>query len=321
MHQRPPEFEGNGMGTLHFSTRALPASKRLSALRQLFDTSVNLEVAADPEQVVAMTMYRSPGLRRAEMLSSFTARLSRGSSMLADGEDTVCLMINNSGRMAVTQRGHQGVAEPGDAVLLVYRETARVDFDASTYLSVRVPFSALAPLADVGCAAGHRITRDTEPLRLLKSYVSSLPSQMSDQPLNRIVATHIYDLIALSIGAMGVGRGLASDRSVRTARLESMKADLVSDTTVTLDQLAMRYRISPRSVQLLFEQAGTTFSEYVLAKKLDKARRLLISPRYAEWPISAIAYEAGFGDLSYFNRRFKQRYLSTPSEMRKETRD
>lgn len=306
---------------MHFSTRGLPPSKRLPALQQLFDASVNLEVAADPHQIVAMTMRRSPGLRRAEMLSSFTARLSRGSPMLADGEDTVCLMINNSGRMAVTQRGHQGIADPGDAVLLVYRETARVDFDASTYLSVRVPFEALAPLADVESAAAHRVPRNTAALGLLNSYVASLPDYMTDKPLSRLAATHVYDLIALSIGATRAGRGLAIERSIRTARLQSMKSDISRNPAISIGELASRYGITPRSVQLLFEQAGTTFTEYVLAEKLDKARRLLTSPRYATWSISAIAYEAGFGDLSYFNRRFKQRYFLTPTELRNEMHD
>jgi len=44
---------------------------------------------------------------------------------------------------------------------------------------------------------------------------------------------------------------------------------------------------------------------------------LLTSPRYAAWSITAIALEAGFGDVSHFNRRFKRRYLMTPSDMRR----
>jgi AraC-like DNA-binding protein len=32
--------------------------------------------------------------------------------------------------------------------------------------------------------------------------------------------------------------------------------------------------------------------------------------------ISAIAYAAGFGDLSYFNRAFRRRFGATPSDIR-----
>jgi AraC-like DNA-binding protein len=34
------------------------------------------------------------------------------------------------------------------------------------------------------------------------------------------------------------------------------------------------------------------------------------------WGISAIAYDAGFGDVSYFNRTFRRPYGVTPSEVR-----
>ena len=71
---------------------------------------------------------------------------------------------------------------------------------------------------------------------------------------------------------------------------------------------------------MLFEETGTTFSEYVLERRLDATRRMLASPRYATWSVTAITLEAGFGDVSYFNRCFKRRYLMTPSELRAQTK-
>jgi AraC-like DNA-binding protein len=38
--------------------------------------------------------------------------------------------------------------------------------------------------------------------------------------------------------------------------------------------------------------------------------------RFASWTITAIAFEAGFGDLSYFNRVFCRLYAASPSEVR-----
>jgi AraC-like DNA-binding protein len=40
---------------------------------------------------------------------------------------------------------------------------------------------------------------------------------------------------------------------------------------------------------------------------------MLRDPRFS---ISAIVYDAGFGDLSYFNRAFKRHYHCTPSYVR-----
>jgi len=45
---------------------------------------------------------------------------------------------------------------------------------------------------------------------------------------------------------------------------------------------------------------------------------MLRSPRYAGWSIAGIAFEAGFKDLSHFNRRFRRRCGVTPSEFKRQ---
>jgi AraC-like DNA-binding protein len=43
---------------------------------------------------------------------------------------------------------------------------------------------------------------------------------------------------------------------------------------------------------------------------------MLTDRRRADRSIASIAFESGFGDLSYFNRTFKRFYGSPPSEIR-----
>jgi AraC-like DNA-binding protein len=42
----------------------------------------------------------------------------------------------------------------------------------------------------------------------------------------------------------------------------------------------------------------------------------LRNPQFSARSISLIAYDVGFGDLSYFNRVFRRRYGVTPSDIR-----
>jgi AraC-like DNA-binding protein len=69
----------------------------------------------------------------------------------------------------------------------------------------------------------------------------------------------------------------------------------------------------------LFEADGTTFSEFLTGQRLARAHRLLCEPDSSHTAISAIAYDVGFGDLSYFNRRFRRLYGLTPREVRGDT--
>lgn len=53
----------------------------------------------------------------------------------------------------------------------------------------------------------------------------------------------------------------------------------------------------------------------MMTQRLARAHRMLGDPRHARRSITAIAYEAGFNDLSYFNRAFRRRYDATPSDV------
>jgi AraC-like DNA-binding protein len=303
--------------SLRIATGALPAARRLPALCDLFDRSIGMEIAAAHGQPVDLQIHAVPGLRRAQMMQPFTARAARPAARLVDGDDTVCLMVKTGGQMALRQGRQEGVPQLGDGVLLVYRQPSQIQFHEATYLSVRVPFHALAMWADVEAAAARRIPGETSALVLLRHYVASLPDRLADPVLGSLVATHVYDLMALAIGATGEGRDIARGRGVRAARLESIKAELVRDATLPIDEIARRQGVTPRYVQILFEEHGTTFGEFVTERKLDTARAMLHSPRYAAWSIAGIAFEAGFRDLSHFNRRFRRRFGATPGELRR----
>lgn len=309
-----------GAVSLRVSTSALSEARRVTALHDLFERSIGMDIDAERGQAVDLQIDIAPGLRRARMLSPFTAQAARPRRRLADGDDTICLMVKTGGHMALRQGRHEGVPQLGDGVLLMYREPSQLDFAQATYLSIRVPFGSLAMLADVEAAAARPIPHHTPALNLLQRYVSSLPQRLDEPMLARLAATHMYDLMALAIGATAEGRENARLRGVRAARFETIKAELVRDPTLPIDDVARRQAVSPRYVQMLFEANGTTFTDYALQRRLDAALSLLRSPRYAACTIAGIALDAGFQDLSHFNRRFKRRFGLTPSDARRETK-
>ena len=74
--------------------------------------------------------------------------------------------------------------------------------------------------------------------------------------------------------------------------------------------------VTPRYVHLLLEQTGKSFTHHLLQRRLEKAAALLRDPRGRHRKIADIAAEAGFTDLSYFNRSFRRHYGATPSDTR-----
>jgi transcriptional regulator GlxA family with amidase domain len=88
------------------------------------------------------------------------------------------------------------------------------------------------------------------------------------------------------------------------------------DEDVSAPALAKRQRVTSRFIHKLFEGEETTLSQFVLRQRLARAHRMLTDPLHGHQTISVIACDAGFGDLSTFNRAFRRHFGATPSEVR-----
>jgi AraC-like DNA-binding protein len=238
-----------------------------------------------------------------------------------DGSNDFALLMPVGGALTRAQLGRDLEVNAGDAVGILHNEPASLRFHKLEHVVVMVPKAAMSPIvANLEAASTRLVPRGTEAVRLLTGYLLTLFGDpgLADPSLCKLVATHIYDLVAMAIGATREGQEVALSRGVRAARLNAIKADFDRNPASTLTAIAARQRVTPRYVQMLFDEDGTTFSAYALNQRLARAHRLLIDPRHTSWTISAIAFEAGFGDLSHFNRSFRRRYGASPSEVRVE---
>ncbi|WP_439401619.1 helix-turn-helix domain-containing protein [Bradyrhizobium sp. DASA03068] len=134
------------------------------------------------------------------------------------------------------------------------------------------------------------------------------------------VSQHLFDLAVLMIGARGDVAEEARLRGLAAARFEAIKADILAQldsAALSLSDIAATHRIRARTIQLLFEKAGITYSGFVLEQRLLRAERLLRNPGLRSRKIIEIAHLAGFHDVSYFHRAFRRRFEATPDDVRK----
>jgi transcriptional regulator GlxA family with amidase domain len=83
---------------------------------------------------------------------------------------------------------------------------------------------------------------------------------------------------------------------------------------LTLRGLAGRARLSAYHFLRSFRAAaGTTPHQYLLGARLRRAAALLLG---SDLPVTGIAYEAGFGDLSNFIRTFRRATGRSPRAFR-----
>lgn len=91
-------------------------------------------------------------------------------------------------------------------------------------------------------------------------------------------------------------------------------ADETYTENITLSELSTTYRKNEKYLGRLFKrEIGVSYNEYVLEKRLKKAKKLLLE---SDDKIIDIALSCGFNTISYFNRVFKKENGVSPHVFR-----
>jgi AraC-like DNA-binding protein len=310
---------------VEFSTNCIPEKDRIAFWREHYGhvmLRVDLEPARDMAFEARIASLALPGLQLMEASSS-PVKISRNGRYLADGNDDIVVAVNRTGSVDIASGGREQSLREGEAIVLSGSEATsfhRTSMGRSITLRVpRAMFESTAVSVDE--VLMRPIPGDRGALKLLVDYAGWLLNAGSsiDQQLRNVSVRHIQDLLALTIGPTADFADTARTRGLRAARLKLAKSYIVAHShrrDLSVGNLAANLNVTPRYVQRLFEADGTTFSEFLIGQRLARAHRLLCEPGASQTAISIIAYDAGFGDLSYFNRRFRRQYGLTPREVR-----
>jgi AraC-like DNA-binding protein len=252
----------------------------------------------------------------------------RTRELIADGNDDLLLVVNQTGNFTLSARGREVSLREGDGLLRSSDDVAVFERRAYGYsLSLRIPRSILSSLVvDVDGASMRVIPRQSAALQLLGSYMKSLIDEPSPgtSELQHLAASHVSDLAALALGATRDAGSAARVRGMPAARLRAAKTYIIENChrrDLSIGTVAGHLGVTPRYLQRLFEADGRTFSTWLVNQRLIRAHRMLCTTQFAELAVSAIAYDVGFGDLSYFNRCFRKRYGITPRDVREAAAD
>jgi AraC-like DNA-binding protein len=313
---------------VEFSTDGIAERDRVAVWREHYG-QVMLRVDLEPPPGLSFEAHNRclslPGLQLMESSSS-PVKVSRSGRYLADGNDDVVLVIAKSGAVVINSSGREHSLSAGEAIVLSGGEPAsyhRVSTGQS--FTLRVPRTTFeSTVVSVDDALMRPIADGRGALRLMEDYARWLLHAGSiDQQLRNLSVRHIQDLLVLGIGPTPDFAETARARGLRAARLKLAKSYVAANShrrDLSVAELAASLNVTPRYVQRLFEADGTTFSEFVTAQRLARAHRLLCEPQASAAAISNIAYDVGFGDLSYFNRRFRRQYGMTPRDVRGDTK-
>jgi AraC-like DNA-binding protein len=308
-----------------FNTDAIPERDRFAAFREVYGRTIlkhDVEPIGGAPFHFEATLYSLPGLGLATSTIS-PCRATRNASHIAGDDFILGVCIDCDGPGAVHQRRREAIVNRGEAVLTSSAETSDLVLPyTSRRFSLRLSRQVIAAKGvDLDGSLSRTIAKDNPALLLLTKYGGILENSglLTDPALCDLAVAHIYDLASLVLGAEGDRRQLAEDRGVRAARRAVLLREIErrsGDAELSAITIASALGVTPRYVHQLLEETGRTFTHHVLEWRLQKALGLLRDPRWREHKIAAVAMEAGFGDVSYFNRAFRRRFGATPSDIR-----
>lgn len=213
----------------------------------------------------------------------------------------VFLLMNQVGNCGLRQRGRQIGLKPGELTVLCTEEPYLLECESEhATLVLFVPGAELGRRLADHVAVAHP-TAECELLAAFLRRLGRLDGQETG-PGNLLQTT--LDLIELNWPTRPK-RFRRTSAMVWEKRLESYVAQYLGETDLCAERIARALGISSRYVQMLFARMNTTVSHYILESRLQMAAERL---RKEDLPVSDIALEAGFNDLSYFCRCFRKRF-------------
>ena len=260
---------------------------------------------------VKMFSPNSPGLRL----------IRDSASGQLDPMIALCVQMRGTAQSIETYR-HQHLM-PGDLVMV--GPTARNEFvmqGAST--AVEIPYDDIGITVELARqASGH----------------------LAASPLFQLVGSHLLalradaDLVSSSAAASEVGAATTQlvralivsaageEESTRSALSDALAPRVfayvrrhLTDRDLTPVTIARAHNISVRYLYKLCDAAGVKLVEWIIAERLEGARRDLTSPSQGNRTIVLISQQWGFKDPSHFSSRFRNAYGISPRELQQHSR-
>jgi AraC-like DNA-binding protein len=234
--------------------------------------------------------------------------------------------LQRSGTSRMFQGEEVCELQPGDVGLVDGTRPFRVEFpeqvDRVVAVIPHVMLHSRAPWLDRRPL--NRMAGDSALSGALRFYLERLAGpDCSSEAEAAALTDNLCNIIALMTAGSDRDRSVTRHLSIQPG-LDEMLATMrrhLADPDLSPNMLAERLKVSVRTIHKRFEDADSTFGQWVLDNRLQACRRAFDDPRQNSFTISQIAFGWGFNDLSHFSKAFKARFGASPAQYRRKMHD
>ena len=226
-------------------------------------------------------------------------------------------------------RPHSVIEQDGDEIAGAPRMLNLVELTRpyrSRIIRDTAGWSAKIPLAELALPAGTigRARRGiaaspvhavfAQHLRTLGGQAGHLDAGMSNALLGTATVALARALITSAADEERLAREAMADTLL--LRVQSYVRAHLTDPLLSPDAIAAAHHVSVRHLYATFASADLRLEQWIIALRLEAARRELAGPGSRQRTIAAVARHWCFPNASHFTHRFREAYGMTPRDWR-----
>lgn len=232
----------------------------------------------------------------------------------------LCFQID--GESVHRQDGREAHLRPGDFTLLATARPYQTVFpEPNRALCIALAEAALLrQMPSPQNAVAMRMSRQDSLVRMLGDFAVGLWRECRATTIERVGSSLSSALLHL-LGSAYAGQAERTPQgsiSLENRRFQILCfiEDHLREGTLGPARIATRFKMSLRSLHMLFSSAPETISRYILRRRLEESARALASPLHRARTVSDVAFDHGFSSSAHFCKVFREHFGTTPTEYR-----
>jgi AraC-like DNA-binding protein len=232
------------------------------------------------------------------------------------------LSLQLAGTAVLEQDGRSAELRPGDLAIYDTHRPYTLTFpEYNREIVVKFPHELVdLPRNEIAQITATRFPSDAGLGRVINPFFVELVRSMdlvAGTRAPRLVHSALDLLVTMLSQELDCRRGPTARlargqvREVREYILEHLR-----DPGLTPASIAQANYVSVRHLYTIFSAEGQTVSAWIRSRRLERIRRDLVDPIYADRPVSWVAGQWGLRDAAHFSRLFKAEFGESPTSYR-----
>ncbi len=236
----------------------------------------------------------------------------------SSSQDNYLAVVLLSGRYLLEQNGREVFLQPGEMTIYDVTKPHRVhcpeDFSK---VIITIPRQVMRErLAGVEFCTARKVSNARGIGLVTSHFIQSLTNQLSEMDVGTFngLSEQALDLLTMSFASVRPHQyELSRSRSLSLGHVKSHVEKHLSDANLNPSMVATAVRLSPRYINMLFDDEKTSLMRYILTRRLKHCYDDLIKTQHSHGRVSDVAFRWGLMTVhilvAFLSRRLMQRQL------------